>query len=405
MVEEILYRIRLGKHYWRSAPFVEMAELYMSRFLRTVSQSMIGLFVAVFLYQKGYSIVNILLLVGGYYSLRVIFSLLSAYYVAWEGPKRAMLVSNILIVPSLFSLTIIDTYTVASVVSYFFFQALSFSLYYVAADTQFSSIKHEQNVGKEIGWLQIVEKIGTGVAPMIGGFVAYAFGPETVMWIAAGLSVASAFPLFLSPEKIRRRQKIIFRGFPFRILRQQLTSYRFVGVDYVTSSAIWSLFVAVVIFGTADNSVYAKLGVVFSISLAASIISSHLYGVLIDRRHSRELFKTGVFINAALHATRPFIGNPVAVGVMNVANEAGTNGYQMPYVQNEYDTADNLPGYRVVYLASMYANLCFGAATMSFLSALLVWQLGDVTGMQCSFFVAAVATLFLLRSGFPALRR
>lgn len=405
MVNEILYHLSLGKHYWRSVPFAEMAELYASRLLRNVSQGMIGLFVVVFLYQRGYGVASIFALVGGYYLLRAFFSVISAYYIAWAGPKRAILVSNILIVPSLWALVMIDSYTLLAVLVYFGFQAASLALYYVAADVQFSSIKHAKVEGREVGWLHIMEKIGTGVAPLVGGVVAYMFGPELVMWIASALSIASAFPLFLSPEKIRRKQKIIFRGFPRHVLQKQLVSVGFMGVDYVTTTATWALFIAVVVFGTTDNSVYAKLGVAFSVSLVASIATSRLYGVLIDKRRSSELYHTGVVVNALIHGIRPFITNVAGVVATNAANEIGTSAYTMPYVQNMYDTADNLPGYRIVYLSLMMSTLCIGAAFMAFLTALLVWKFGATAGMQYSFILAAVMTLFLSRHGFAALRR
>lgn len=405
MVEDILYRIRLGKHYWRSVPFAEMAELYVSRFLRTVSQGMIGLFIVVFLYQKGYSVLAILLLIAGYYFLRALLCFPAAYYIAWAGPKRVTLVSNILLIPSLWALVMIDMYTIASVVAFFAFQAISFSLYYIASDVQFSSINHAASAGKEVGWLHIMEKIGAGIAPMVGGFVAYAFGPERVMWIAAGLSVMSALPLFLSPEKVRRKQRVMFRGFPVRVLLGQFVSGGLVGLDYVVTTAVWSLFVSVAVFGVADDSVYAKLGVVFSISLLASVVTSHVYGVLIDRRRAKELYHAGVVVNAAIHAIRPFITTPVGVAVINAANEVGTSAYNMPYIRNTYESADNLPGYRIVYLSVILAVTCAGASLMALAAALLVQQFGPVEGMKYAFFVGALMTPILIWHGFASLRR
>lgn len=405
MIDDILYRIRLSKHYWRSVPFAEMAELYTSRFLRTVSQGMFGVFIVVFLYQKGYSVTNILLLVGGYYALRIFLCIGAAYYVAWAGPKRATLISNLLIVPSLWALVVIDQYTLLSVIVYFVMQALSLSLYYVASDIQFSTIRHTGSSGKEMGWLQIMEKVGAGAAPAIGGLVAFLFGPERVMLIAAVLSIASALPLFLSPEKVRRKQKITIHGLPIALLRKQFVSSMASGFDYVVSTATWALFVAVVVFGTGDNSVYAKLGLVFSISLITSIISSHIYGVLIDKRRAPELFQVGVIINSLIHVVRPFVNNPVGVGATNAANEVGTSAYNMPYMQSVYEVADELAGYRAIYIALILSAFCVGAALLAFASAGLVWWLGVADGMKWSFIITAAVTLTMLRHGFPSLRR
>jgi MFS family permease len=340
-----------------------------------------------------------------WHSLKCFGILLAAYYVAWAGPKRAILVSNILIIPSLWALVTIDTYTIFAVFMYFFFQACSFALYYIASDVQFSSINHTEAAGKEVGWLYIMERVGTTVAPIAGGLIALFFGPEKVMLVAAILSIASALPLFLSPDKVHRHQKITFRGLPVQRLRQQFVSSGLAGVDYMTTSALWSLFIALTIFGTDDNSVYAKLGMAFTISLIASIVTSHVYGIIIDHRRASTLFKAGIVINALIHLTRPFITTPAGVATLNAANEAGTSAYNMPYVRTEYDEADNLPGYRIAYLAAMWASLCFGAALMAAVAAGLVWKVGAVDGLKASFIIAVIATLFMLNHGFSALRR
>ncbi len=390
--------------YWRTAPFAELGELYAARFLRNVSQSMVSVFVSIFLYQNGYSLVEIMLLLAGYYFLRTIISFFLPFYIAWVGPKRATLASNIFAVPSLIALTMIEEYTLFAVLGYFIFQAISISLFAIASDMHFSSIKNDNREGKEIGWLHIVEKFGTGIAPMVGGFIAYIFGPENTMWMAAILSIASAVPLFITPELIPRKQKVIYHGLPWKKIRLQLFSAGASGADMLVSGATWSIFVAIAVFGTESDSVYAKLGIVLSISLVVSLIVTRLYGVLIDRRRGRELFQTGVVINSFVHASRSLIGTPIGVVMLNSANEVGTSAYQMPYIRSEFDMADNLPGYRIVYIAIMRIAACIGATLLALLTAWLIWQFGEVLGMQISFMVMSGVTFLLLCNGFPTLR-
>lgn len=404
MVIDVFHHIFAGRGYWRTAPFAELAELYAARFLRTVSQGMVGTMVAVFLYQKGFSLVTIMLYVSFYYLLRTIVSFFYAYYVAWAGPKRATLVSNFLGVPALIALVGIDQHTMLSAVLFFTFQALSLSLYTIASDMQFSSLKSTHHAGKELGWLHSLEKMATGIAPMVGGFIAYFMGPESTMWIAAVLSVLAAFPLFITPEKIRRQQRIIYQGLPWRRVWQQMITWGIAGADQVVSGATWSIFVGVIIFGTSSDLVYAQLGVVSSISLFAAIISSHVYGLIIDRRRGEGLYRTGVALNALIHVIRPFAVTPLSVALLNSANEVGTSAYQMPFVRGEFDTADNLPGYRIAYISMMMVFFCFGATLLSLATALLVWQFGEQLGLSLSFGLMGLLTLGMFRHGFPSLR-
>lgn len=399
-----LRSVKYGSGYWKAAPFAELFELYSSRFLRMVSHGMVGVFATVFLYQKGYSLPTILAYIGWYYVIRMVASFFSAYYVAWAGPKQATLVSNVLAVPSFLALGAIDTYTELSVWVYFVCTALSLSLYVVASDMQFSSLNNPYNVGKQIGWLHIAEKIGIGIAPAVGGFVAYLFGPESTMWIAAVLAIVASLPLFMTPEQIHKRQKVIFHGIPLRRIGVQLLSNSASGVDQVVSGAVWAIFIAVVVFGTQTDRVYAELGAVLSVSLIVSVVSSYFYGRVIDRRRGAELFRAGGIVNATLHGLRAFVATPLSVVLVNVLNEIGTSAYQMPYVRGMYDEADNLPGYRAAYISLMMVTFCAGAALFAFAASGLVVWLGPRQGLAASFGLAAACTVIMLWHGFASLR-
>lgn len=405
MVADIFHHMHIGRGYWRTVPFGEMAELYAARFLRHIAQGMVGIMVAIFLYQNGYNLVTIMLYIAFYYGVRVIASYLSGYYTAWAGPKRATLISNVLAVPALVSLTMIDEHMALSAGMFFTFQAVSLSLYTIASDMQFSSLKTAHHVGKELGWMHTIEKVATGVAPMVGGFVAFWLGPESTMWIAAVLSIFASLPLFITPEKIRRRQKIIYQGLPWRKIRGQLTTMSIMGADQVVSGVTWSVFVGVIIFGTQSDVIYAQLGVLFSISLFVAIAAAHVYGMVIDRHKGNALYRVGVVVNVLIHAARPFATTPFSVGLLNSANEASTSAYQMPFFRGEYDTADGLPGYRVAYIATMMMFFCFGAMLLALITAALIWWYGDQLGLTLSFGCMAVLTLGMLPYGFGILRR
>lgn len=393
-----------GRAYWRTAPFAEMAQLYAARFLRIIAQNLIGAFVSVFLYQRGYPIELILLIVGGYYVSRVIMSFISAYVVAWFGPKHSLLFSNLLAVPALVALAMIEQYTVWAVGAYFLFESMALSLLAVASDTHFSSIKTDHKAGKELGWMYSIEKLGSGLAPFAGGLLAYQFGPESVMWLSAVVMVASALPLFGTPERVRNRQRIIFQGLPWREVRQQYIARMMMGADQATTATVWSLFIVVAILGVESNRVYAELGVFFSISFIVSLLISRVYGSLVDKNKGDQLHRFGIGLNALLHLTRPAVSTPVGIGMANAMNEAATIAYAMPYTRGQYHVADNLPGYRVVYFSASMIAFCSGAAIMSFIAAGAVVLFGPINGMRLIFILMAFACIPMLRHGFVSLR-
>lgn len=405
MIRKIINQFRIGHIYWRTVPFAEMAQLYAARFIRTIAQSLIGSFVLVILYQRGYPVSQLFMILAGYYLMRVVFSFVSAYIVAWFGPKHSMLFSNLAAIPAFVSLAMIESYALAGVIGFFAFEALSLSLQLVATDVQFSSVKNPASVGRELAWMRIAEKIAAGVSPVIGGYLAFRFTPESVMWIAAVLIVASALPLFGTAESIQRHQRVFFRGFPWRRLWRQFRMTTANGFDVVTNGQIWPLFTALAIFGTQDSRVFVELGLMISISVFASIIISGIYGTLIDRRRGRQLFWSGVGFSSAIHILRPFVSTPLGVGATNIAVEVGMSAYSMPFVRAQYDVPDSVSGYRAVYFAILAMSQYFGALIFISIGIFMVTYFGEVRGMQLMFIVAALAYVFYINNGFPALRR
>ena len=148
MFHELAFAVRSGYAYWRSVPFSQIAELYASRFLRIVAQNLVDAFITVYLYQQGYSLSLICLLLGFYFLHRILWSYLAAHIIAWLGPKASLLLSNIIAIPALVSLALISTYTMSATISYLIFEGISLTILAVATDVQFSSIKHDKKANR-----------------------------------------------------------------------------------------------------------------------------------------------------------------------------------------------------------------------------------------------------------------
>ena len=404
MIRKFLQRLLERRHYWRVVGFSELAELYTSRLLRLVAANLFSSVAAIYMYQLGYPVWSILIFFSLYFLFRGIVSIPIAYFIARVGPKQGMLVSNFLHIPAVLALTQLEGAGIWALAIYGVTQGAAVSLYSVSYHTSFSKAKSSANVGKELSFMYIAEKLGTGMSPLIGGVIAYLFGPEMTMFVAMFLFVFSAGPLFLTPDPIMTRQKILFRGFNWRATRRNMVSAAAVGVDHISVSVIWSLFIAIAIFGTSSDIVYAQIGGLLTIAFLASIAFAHFYGVVIDRRQGGQLLRASVIGKFFLSLLRPFVSTPLGVVLINVGNEAVATGYSMPYLKGQYDMADNLPGYRIVYMTLMESAICYGAAVFGCVMTVLVLAFGGVQGLQVSYVVAAVASLPILMHGFPALR-
>jgi MFS family permease len=405
MIHQLIHRLLLRRHFWRHATFSEVAELYASRMLRMLAINMSASFVSVYLFQNGYSIPFIAMYWIGFFLFKTLVALPAAKYAAAFGPKHGILLSNILYIPSMIIFAFVPEWGLPAIVVAGAMQGLSAALYDLCHMIDFSKVKSVDHAGKEIAYMNIVEKIATGLSPLIGGMLAFVAGPQTTMLAAGLLFAMAAMPLFKTAEPISTRQKLAFRGFPWKLAWRSFIAETAIGFDGLASSSAWSLLVAVAILGVhGDNQVYAQLGALLSVVLLAALAASYVYGTLIDRKRGRELLRIAVMANSLVHLTRPFVSSPQVVAGVNAANEAATTGYAMSFMRGMFDTAD-LSGHRITYLAFIEIALNFGAmlSAIGILSFILI--MGAVPGMKSFYFLVAVVSLLIMTPKFRLYRK
>lgn len=405
MLKRIIYRLLERRHFWRYADFGEIAELYASRTLRVMAISMVSTFIAVYLYQNGYHLSFIMLYFACYFGLRAGLTFPAAFVVARIGPKHSTLISNLIYVPALIVFSQLGTYGMPVLVLAGLLQAMSVSLYDLSHLVNFSKVKHVEHVGKELSFMYMLERVGASVSPVAGGLIAFWFGPHITMLVAACIFALAALPLFFTPEPVRTHQQITFRHFNWKATWRGLLANVGVGADFITSGSVWSLYLAIAIFGTTSNAVYAQLGALISVTIIAALVFSRLYGVIIDRRRGGALLKAGVIGDALVHLSRPFVNTPIGAVFVNVANESATTAYSMPFAKGAFEQADSLPGYRIVYMTMIGVTAPLGAMLMSLVIAAISLLFDEVRSMQIAFLITSFAVLLIGLQRFPALRR
>lgn len=397
----------LRRHFWRNATYSEIAELYVSRMLRMAALYIASAFMSIYLYQNGYSIGHIALFWAAFYLFKAIAALPIAGLVARIGPKHAILVSNLLYIPSMIGFVFLPQFGPWLLLPVLILQGTSASMYWIGYTIDFSKVKSVEHAGKEIAYMNIIEKITTSVSPLIGGVMALLFGPQFVLVVAALLFALAAVPLLRSGEQVQTGKKLVFKGFPWRLIFQHWAAQIAVGYDVFASGTVWTLYTAVIVIGIStdsNNEVYAITGVLMSVVLIATLVSSYVYGRIIDKKGGNLLMKASVVANALTHLIRPFITSPVMVAGANVANEVATTGYTMPYTRAVFDNAD-LSGHRATYLGMVDTLSNIGAFLAAGTLGLLVMLTGGNVGLTNFFFVAGIVALFVLTSRFSLYKK
>lgn len=394
MIQHFLHLFIRRTHFWRTVSISEMAELYSSRMLRVLAMQMMGGFSAVYFYQLGYSLQWLAWYFVIYFGTRVLISPLIALTVARYGPKHGTLISNILFVISAFIMAAIPVWGIWGFILLVPISGFSRSLYDACYLVDFSKVKHVDHSGKELGIMQIIERIMLAAGPILGGVIALIFGPIIMILVAGALMLCSALPLFFTSEPVKVHQKITLKHFNIKIAWKPMVAQIAAGIDMNASGVMWNMFIVVVVFGAVSNSSYLQLGVLSSVALFASIIISYMYGKLVDSHKGRALLKFSVIGDSIVYLFRPFASTPIQVAGINVANEVVTTGYILPATRGIFDTADGLPGYRIVYITAMATMLVVGdTAAMLLLAALLTFMTDTQALTNIYFLIAPVLLL------------
>lgn len=405
MVRNFFYRLLSRRHFWRYATFTEVAELYASRMLRTAAIYLVNAFISIYLYQIGYSLAVITAIWAGYFMLRAVVALPSARLVAWIGPKHAILISNILYIPAMIMFALLPEVGHWLLIPTLVLQALSVTMYLIAYTVDFSKVKSFIHAGKEIAYMNIVEKVTAGVSPLIGGFIAFFWGPQVVIILSSALFLFAAVPLFKTGEQLRVKQRLTLRGMSWKLLSRHAAAQFSVGFDAFASGTMWSLYVAVAIIGLASgNKVYAVTGILLSVVFIVAIIGSYTYGTLIDRRKGGQLMRVATVANALTHVVRPFVSTPPIVASLNAAHELASTGYTLPYTRAVFDNAD-LSGARITYLAFVEIISSIGASVAAATMCALLLTLPQQTAFYSFFFITAGIVLLVLTARFPLYKK
>lgn len=395
MIQNFLHSFIRRTHFWRSVSITEMAELYSSRMLRVMAMQMMGGFSAVYFYQLGYSLNWLAWYFVIYFGARVLMSPLVALTVARYGPKHGTLISNILFVLSALVMISIPVWGVWGFALLVPLAGFSRSLYDVCYLVDFSKVKHIEHSGKELGIMQIIERVMTALGPIFGGVIALLFGPVIMILVAGLLMLGSAMPLFFTREPVKVHQRITLRHFNIKIAIKPMIAQIAAGLDMNASGVMWSLFIVIVVFGTMNNGSYLQLGILSSVALFASIVISYVYGKLVDNHKGRTLLKLSAFGDFLVYLSRPFVSTPLQVAGVNVANEVVTTGYMLPALRGIFDTADGLPGYRIVYITAMTTMLVVGDTLAMLLLAGMTGFMGDQDALKNIYFIFAPLMLLI----------
>lgn len=398
MIKKILHTLLRRRHFWRDANFDELTELYTSMIFRSVAVGSIGVFVPLYLHGLGYSLASILTLYGWFTTTMAVCGYGSAWLVARIGPKHVILISYaVQLVSSLLFLTFGMMHWPLWLLGGVW--GLATNLFFVSYHVDFSKVKHGDHSGKEVGYMFIMQKVGLTIGPLMGGIVATLFGGQYVFLVACVLMAIGAAPLLKSGEPVRTHQRLDF-SLPVSRIARDIRAYSALVVEDTLTKTLWPTYIVLFVL---VGGAYLKLGLLASASVAFSIVVALVIGKLADARHGRILIRVSTAFNSIIHLIRPFVTSLPQTVAVNAANDTVTVGYTLPFIKGMYAAADDLPGYRIMYIATLETFGNIARAVTCWFLVLLAISYSDKMTLTIGFVIAAIASLVIASEKFRAL--
>lgn len=399
MLKDFVYNVLERRHFWRYATFGEIADLYLAQTLRTAAISLVSGFSSVFMYKQGYSLIFIMIFWAIYFLAKVVLMPFAGMIISRFGTVACTMLSNILYIPAIIALSLIPELKLTGLIIYGSFLALSVMIHELCYMIDFSRVKSVEHAGKEIALMNIFNKIVITIGPLIGGLIALWFNVQVTMWVAGSVLVFAGLPLLKLKNQSEKHHQFKLQGFPWGLVLPGLFARFSIGFDIESSGNIWGLFLAIILFPSAGNAIYVTLGALSSATFIVAIITSAVFGKLIDNKKGRSLLRAGVSANIIIHLSRLLISTPVGVVGVNVTKEVAAAAQGMTFMRGMFDTAD-ASGFRITYLVIQDIVKNLGEAVACAAMALCAMFIGGRTGFSVFYAVTAVICIPIFFSGF-----
>lgn len=328
----------------------ELNELYASISIRAFTISIIGVFIPIYLYQIGYSLQSILLFYIVFSSTHLLLSMPSAKIASRFGLKHSMLMSMPFLIVFFFLLYSIQDFNWPLLVLPIFI-GTSTSLFWVSYHVDFSRFSEGKNRGSQIGFSHILISLFSILGPIMGALVLTFIGFKFLFVFSSLLLLGSVVPLFLSKE-IHEPYSVSLKDF-FRNQRfRDFLGYLGNGMEARLAAVIWPLFIFIFIF----NEKYISLGIVASLSVLFSLISTFFIGRFADLNR-RKLLKISSISNSVVWIFKSFVVTPFQVFFVDSINGITRTSTDIPFNAINYDKANKESRVRVILQREIYHHL------------------------------------------------
>jgi len=309
----------------------ELSEVYWNLAIQSFGLSLISIFIPIYLLQLGYTVSNVLLFMIFYFGMVAVFSPLSALFANKFGFKHVILFRTPLLLAFMAGLYFLPNFR-----NIIFFIAIvggiAGSLYWISINSIFSKASDKKHRGKQVGKLVSLPSFASLLGPLIGGFVAVAFGMDILLIISFVILLVSPIPLFFTKE-VKPHVKFSLKKLMTKEHAKFLKGFLADGPRFVAGAILWPIFVYIILNDTVSVGIMATLGSVGVILFTVYI------GKISDKINRNVLLRLGGILGALIWSIRIFAKQAWHVFVLTFCAGMFTVLIDVPFIAMSFDKA------------------------------------------------------------------
>jgi len=366
----------------------QLRELYIFIFFQSFASSLTSIFEPVLLFQLGYGLPGIALYYAVHYTIYVVAMPLGAMFANRFGYERSIAISTPLLAVHFLVLSQLPHWPALFWVAPGVL-ALHKMFFWPAFHANFAAHTAKANSGTELSWAQLVAYSSGVVGPILGGFIAAAYGFSTLFLIAAFTLLVAVISMLRTPERqgaTALRYSTVWKFLVRKPQRRMVIAMIGWGENLI-HTVFWPVFLFIVVGSL------STLGLIVSIGAALSVVWGFIVGELSDKHAPRKIIRFAAPLTALTYVVRIFTATtPLGAAVGDVYTRVAQSTLGIPFTSRLYRSAkqQNI----ILYALSFELVLAIVKAVVSWGLFFLLLSVTLETGFLALFVLGAIFALF-----------
>ncbi len=267
----------------------ELDGLYLTVAIKSFVYAMIGIFIPLYLSDKGYNLQQILLFFIINFVVFLLLTLVTPRLINKIGLKKTLLIS----IPS-FGLFFLLLNMLNGLLNWIFFivpifGGMSYAFFWIPFHSDFAISSSKKSRATQTGTAQIIMSLIACLGPVVGGFLIIKLGFHWLLIVSSVLMFLGIIPLLRTPEFRETKPGTIKDILKFVDFRNALGFFAY-GVEWVVYAVVWPLFIILILKG------YLLVGILTAIPLIITVFSIAITSRLLDKKGTSKVMKIGSFL-------------------------------------------------------------------------------------------------------------